>query len=153
MFSIYKATIKDIDKVVTLRMALQRETGEISSIQEEKIMRGALKTYLEIAFLNDEFLCYLAEANEEVIGSSGVVLFKRPPYLENIFGIEAYVMNIYTIPVHRGKGVATELLEKCIQDCEENGVRRIWLHSSKEGKSLYMKRGFSHNESEMELFL
>ncbi|PEA85571.1 hypothetical protein [Bacillus pseudomycoides] len=36
---------------------------------------------------------------------------------------------------------------------EENGVKRIWLHPSKDGELLYKKMGFTYKENEMELSL
>jgi len=36
---------------------------------------------------------------------------------------------------------------------EENGLKRIWLHPSKDGELLYKKMGFTYKENEMELFL
>ncbi|MGE7923930.1 hypothetical protein ACQKND_12140 [Viridibacillus arvi] len=32
------------------------------------------------------------------IGS--MVIFRRPPYLENLQGIEAYILNMYTVSEH-----------------------------------------------------
>lgn len=82
-----------------------------------------------------------------------MVLFKRPPYLENLKGIEAYILSMYTLPEYRGNGVARRLLELCIDEARKNGVKRIWLHASEEGKHLYKKMGFNMNDSEMEQFL
>ncbi|WP_439743805.1 GNAT family N-acetyltransferase [Bacillus pseudomycoides] len=65
----------------------------------------------------------------------------------------AYILNMYTLPEYRGNGLAEKLLEHCIEECEENGVKRIWLHPSKDGELLYKKMGFTYKENEMELFL
>ncbi|CAI8848229.1 MULTISPECIES: hypothetical protein [Bacillus] len=35
---------------------------------------------------------------------------------------------------------------------EENGLKRIWLHPSKDGELLYKKMGFTYKENKMELF-
>lgn len=82
-----------------------------------------------------------------------MVLFKRPPYLENLQGIEAYILNMYTVPKYRGKGLARKLLEQCIEESRKSEVKRIWLLASKDGEPLYKKMGFRNKDSEMELFL
>ncbi|QTL52644.1 GNAT family N-acetyltransferase [Priestia aryabhattai] len=84
---------------------------------------------------------------------SGVSFFKRPPYLENLEGIEAYILNMYTLPNHRSQGLARQLLEKCIEECKKRNVKRILLHASKDGESLYKSMEFEFKGSEMELYL
>ncbi|WP_346654848.1 GNAT family N-acetyltransferase [Cytobacillus firmus] len=153
MFNFIKVTIEHIDTIINLRLALLKELDELSSPQEEQLMETATRQYLQKALSNNQFISYMAEINGEPVGISGMVLFKRPPYLENLKGIEAYILNMYTIPEYRGKGLAKHLLEHCINECKRSGVKRIWLHASEEGKPLYKKMGFTNKESEMELFL
>jgi ribosomal protein S18 acetylase RimI-like enzyme len=153
MFNYIKATNEHIDTIIDLRLALLKELSELSSPLEEQLVKTATREYLTTSLLKNEFISYMAEANGEPVSISGVVLFKRPPYLENLKGIEAYILNMYTTPEYRGKGLAKQLLEHCIDECRKSGVRRIWLHASEDGKSLYRKMGFTDKESEMELFL
>ncbi|MGG4043280.1 GNAT family N-acetyltransferase [Bacillus smithii] len=150
---IRKATIQDLEEIVRLRLELFKELGEVRSEQEEALVITATKEYLEEALTNNEFISYLALLNDHVISVSGMVLFKRPPYLENLKGLEAYILNMYTIPQYRGKGIARSLLEKLIEECKKTGVRRIWLHASDDGKPLYTKMGFTFHHGEMELFI
>ncbi|MFC6604013.1 GNAT family N-acetyltransferase [Ectobacillus funiculus] len=95
----------------------------------------------------------MAKANGEAVSGSGIVIFKRPPYLENLNGIEAYILNMYTTPEHRGRGIARKLLESCIEECKNIGVKRVWLHASEDGKRLYQNMGFTFKNNEMELFI
>lgn len=62
-------------------------------------------------------------------------------------------MNMCTKPGYRGYGIARSKFEDCISECKSLGVRRIWLHSSKEGYFLYKKLGFTDKDSEMELII
>ncbi len=152
-FNFIKASIEDIDKVVSLRLALFKELGEVNSTQEINLVETSTREYLQKAFLNNEFISYIVERNGEPLSTSGMVLFKRPPYLENLQGIEAYILNMYTVPEYRGNGLAKRLLEFCIEDSKKRGVKRIWLHASEDGEHLYKKMGFSTKKNEMELIL
>lgn len=152
-FNFYKASIKDLDDIIRLRLALLKEGGEIKTAQEEELVRTATKEYLQEAFSNNEFISYIAEKNGVAVSVSGMVLFKRPPYLENLKGVEAYILNMYTLPENRGNRLARRLLELCIEEARKSGVKRIWLHATEERKHLYKKMGFRNNDSEMELFL
>jgi ribosomal protein S18 acetylase RimI-like enzyme len=148
-----RASEKDIDNIICLRIELLKELGEIKSSQEEQLVLSSTKQYLNQTLSNNEFISYLAKFNGEAVSVSGVVIFKRPPYPENLNGIEAYILNMYTIPEHRGKGISRKVLESCIEECKSIGVKRIWLHASEDGKRLYQKMGFRYKNTEMELYI
>lgn len=152
-FNITKASIKDMEHIISLRLALLTELDEINSLEEKHLMEKSTREYLQKALSNNEFISYVAKNDGKAVSISGMVLFNRPPYLENLKGIEAYILNMYTIPEYRGNGLARRLLEHCINESKKNNVKRIWLHSSENGKHLYDKMGFTEKGSEMELFL
>lgn len=58
-------------------------------------------------------------------------LFSRIPYLGNISGREGYILNIYTLPNYRKKGMAGKLVNTIIDYAKENEIKRLWLNSSK----------------------
>jgi hypothetical protein len=89
-FEIRKATVQDIEEIIRLRLELFKELGEVQSEQEEALVTTATKKYLEEALSSNEFISFLALSNNNVISVSGMVLFKRPPYLDNLKGLEAY---------------------------------------------------------------
>jgi ribosomal protein S18 acetylase RimI-like enzyme len=153
MLNFIKVSFEHIDNIISLRLALLKELGELNSSQDELIMETSTREYLQKVLSNNEFISYMAEMNGEPVSISGMVLFKRPPYLENLQGIEAYILNMYTVPEYRGKGLAKRLLENCIEESKKSGVKRIWLHASEDGEPLYRKMGFNNKDSEMELFL
>ncbi|MCM3117250.1 GNAT family N-acetyltransferase [Neobacillus sp. MER 74] len=152
-FNFIKASIEDIDKIVSLRLELFKELGEVKNPHKVNLLETSTREYLQKALPDNEFISYMAKVNGETVSISGMVLFKRPPYLENLQGIEAYILNMYTVPEFRGNGLARRSLEYCIDEGKKSGVKRIWLHASKDGKQLYKKMGFTMKDSEMELFL
>ncbi|MEH7309211.1 GNAT family N-acetyltransferase [Neobacillus drentensis] len=153
MFNFIMVSLEHIDRIIGLWLALLKELGELNSPQEEHLMETSTREYLQTALSNNEFISYMAEKNGKPVSISGMVLFKRPPYLENLQGIEAYILNMYTVPMYRSNGLARRLLEQCIDESKTSGVKRIWLHASKDGEPLYKKMGFTNKDSEMELFL
>ncbi|WP_082802573.1 GNAT family N-acetyltransferase [Priestia endophytica] len=97
---------------------------------------------------NNHFVSYIAKNDEGVVSVRGVFFKKRPSYLEDLQGIEAYIFNMYTLPAHRSQGLARQLFEKCIEECKKRNVKGIWLHASKDGEPLYGCRGFNFKGSE-----
>lgn len=141
-FNIYRATVKDLPSLVSLRMELLKELGEIKTTEETDVLKKVTWNYLQEALANDQFISYLASKNDEVVSTSGMILFKRPPSLVNLKGIEAFILNMYTVPKFRGNGLASHLLECCINESKKFGVGRIWLYASQVGEPLYAKMGF-----------
>ncbi|WP_088011353.1 GNAT family N-acetyltransferase [Gottfriedia acidiceleris] len=153
MFNFIKVTNEHIEQVINLRLELLKELGELRTHEEEHLIETSTREYLNTALSKNEFLSFMVENNGVAVSISGMVLFKRPPYLENLKGIEAYILNMYTLPKYRGKGLARKLLELCIDECKKSGVKRIWLHASEDGAPLYKKIGFTNKDNEMQLFL
>lgn len=67
--------------------------------------------------------------------------------------LEAYILNIYTVPKWRGKGVATALVNEMVAFVRTTDIRRVWLHASRFGKHIYARTGFTVTTSEMEMRL
>ena len=153
MFNFIKASLNHIDAIISLRLAMLEEIELLNSAQEKLLMESATREYLQKALLNNEFISYMAELDGEPVAISGMVYFQRPPSLKNLQGIEAYILNMYTVPAYRGNGLAEKLLNLCVDESRKRGVKRIWLHASEAGAPLYKKMGFKNKNSEMELFL
>jgi ribosomal protein S18 acetylase RimI-like enzyme len=153
MAVILKASTEHIENIIELRMLLLKELGELVSDKEEEILAAETRGYLQKALANEEFISYLAVADGRMAAASGMVIFRRPPYPGNLKGMEAYILNMYTLPEFRGLGFGKRLLEECLDECRKKGVKRVWLHASQEGELLYRKAGFAGKEGEMEMLL
>lgn len=73
------------------------------------------------------------------------------PYNSNLSGLEAYIMNVYTIPMWRGQGIATALLKEIICFVRETEAKRLWLHTTEDGKRIYEQLGFVSTSKEMDM--
>ena len=93
----------------------------------------------------------MAEASGQVVAISGLVLFERPPDARNPAGMDAYLMNMYTLPGWRGRGLASALLGEIIAFVRTTPARRISLHATDVGRSVYESAGFLPATSVMEL--
>ena len=51
------------------------------------------------------------EGGEGDCWKDGFVLFRRPPYPKSLSGVDAYIMNMFTVPEWRGKGIGGDLLD------------------------------------------
>ena len=150
---IRRATVEDIDALVGMRLAMQREIGAAFSNIPAEGAAEANRHYLEWAMPSGEFLAWVAEANSKLVACSGLVLYSRMPGMHGLASREAYVMNMYTQPEYRRHGIASALLNHIVQFSRKAGARRIWLRATPMGKPVYEQFGFEPMESAMQLKL
>jgi GNAT superfamily N-acetyltransferase len=128
--AIRRATIDDLDEFIALRLKLFRESGYLRGEEPPPELIEATRIYLSENLPTERFFAWIALAEGHLIGISGLVFFQKPPTEENMTGLEAYVMNMYTLPEWRGQGVATALMQEIIKYVQSTSARRIWLHTT-----------------------
>ncbi|QBD77696.1 GNAT family N-acetyltransferase [Ktedonosporobacter rubrisoli] len=151
--SIRQATLQDVEALVILRLAFFVESLDV---QPESIpaLRDNTRRYFSKAIPEESFIAWVAEVQGEIVATSGLVFFQRPPSEDNPNGLEAYILNMYTVPQWRRMGIAAQLLERLIERAKQTNAQRIWLRATPDGKPLYEKRGFvpkTRHTLEMEL--
>lgn len=153
MYEIRLATLDDIDELMRLRLVFLEEVGNLSGETDWRELGEAFAQYLKRKMPKGEFLAFVAESVEtgEIVATSGLTFFERPPNGVNLAGLEAYLSNMYTAPEWRGKGLGTALVEAVISHVKETPARRIWLNTTEMGKPVYEKAGFVTSETDMEL--
>ncbi len=86
------------------------------------------------------------------VGTGAVSFFQVMPTYHNPSGNKAYIMNMYTAPDYRRKGIAYKMLDILIKDIRNRGVTAISLEGTDMGRPLYEKYGFVKMDNEMEFF-
>jgi GNAT superfamily N-acetyltransferase len=132
------------------RVAMFREMGSIQP-GWEPALRTASRAYFTEALASGEYVGWVArplEAQAPPIAGAGVQLrslLPRPnaPGDGLLLGREALVLNVYTEPPWRRRGVARRLMREIIGWAATAGVVRLVLHASTEGRPLYESLGFT----------
>lgn len=101
--------------------------------------------------LNGECIVYLVFDDDKLVGCGGVSFFRVMPTCHNPTGKKAYLMNIYTSPEYRRKGIAYKTLDLLIKATREKGINHITLEATAMGRPMYEKYGFTKMNDEMEL--
>ena len=153
MFSFRLATLDDIQKLVELRIKFIKEVRIDAPTDGLDEYREVMSNYLKKEMSSGNFIAWLAITNNEIIATSGLITIQRQPQLWNMSGQEVYIMNMYTKPEWRRKGIGTAILEKLIDEARNRGVEAIKLHATPMGKALYEKRGFKMAHPEMYLYI
>ena len=138
----------DLDAILDMRMALFEESGDRMSPTERKEVLHANETYFNCR--SNDYRTWVAVEDEQVVGVGTLAFFFRPPYPGNLAGKEAYLLNMYTRPKHRGRGIAKAVLNEALTYAKEGGFGKVWLHATAAGRPIYEANGFSPVASYME---
>ena len=146
-----KATIEDINELVRTRIIVLCAVNKLSDDVDMSVVEKESYEYCKRALETGEHITYLVYDNGTFIGAGGVSFYRVMPTYHNPTGKKAYIMNMYTAPEYRRKGIAIHTLDLLVKDAREQGASQITLEATEMGLSLYEKYGFVKMEDEMEL--
>lgn len=147
---IIRATLKDIETIVDMKMKMSEELGISHIFQddiEEKIKEEYTKLYNE-----DKCFHYLVYEENKIVAIGGAVIKTDIPFCFFKTPYYGYIIDIYCIPEKRRNGYATQIIESILNLLKEKDIKIVKLKASEDGKLLYEKMGF-YNSGEMELMI
>ena len=86
------------------------------------------------------------------MGAPAYAISPWPGSPDDPSGLRALVLNVYTEPEFRRRGIARRIMETAIGWCREQGLGSVSLHASDFGRALYESLGFRQT-NEMRLYL
>lgn len=146
-----KATIDDLDILVNTRITVLRAANKLDDNVDMSEVERESRDYYEKALLDGSHTAYLVFDDGEFVGAGGVSYFRVMPTYHNPSGRKAYIMNMYTAPDHRRRGIAYNTLDLLVKDAKAQGVSAISLEATDMGRPLYERYGFVKMNDEMEL--
>ena len=149
------ATVDDVPALVDYRIRFLNEHFNHPEDDCTIVMRKSLREYFARTILSRDFIAWVAECDGRIIATSGMVVWQKPAMYEGVeTGKLGYLLNFYTVPEARRKGIGTRLLSELIEEAKFLGLRYLHLHASRDGISIYRKAGFAEPmEPELELRL
>ena len=145
-----KATIEDIDLLTKTRIEVLRAANKLSDDIDMSEVEKQSYEYYKRALLDGSHMAYLVFDEQKIVGTGGVSYFQVMPTYHNPSGLKAYIMNMYTNPEYRRRGIAIETLRLLVEDAKEKGISAISLEATDMGRPLYEKFGFVKMNDEME---
>lgn len=146
-----RAALEDLEMLTETRIAVLRAANKLSDDVDMTEVRKQSYQYYKEALNNDTHAAYLVFDGETFVGAGGVSFFRVMPTFHNPTGEKAYIMNMYTKPEYRRKGIAIHTLDLLVTEAKKRGVSAISLEATDMGKPLYEKYGFVKMNDEMEL--
>ncbi len=146
-----KATIDDLDILTETRIIVLRSANKLGDDVDMSQVKRNTCEYYRTALQNGSHTAYLIFDNDIFVGAGGISYFQVMPTYNNPTGKKAYIMNMYTNPEYRRKGLAMKTLDLLVADAKRKGVTAISLEATNMGRPLYEKYGFVRMSDEMEL--
>ncbi|MCC6614792.1 MAG: GNAT family N-acetyltransferase [Anaerolineae bacterium] len=141
----------DIPIVLHHRRSMFADMGDALYAGDEAT--DAFNRWVTVRVAEGRYLGWFIETVEnDVVAGGGLWLMDHVPLKLNDSPYRAHVMNIYTEPSYRRRGLARSIMQAIIGWCAEQGIKTITLHASEEGYLLYTKLGFERT-NEMHLIL
>ncbi|EOS78005.1 hypothetical protein C819_00621 [Lachnospiraceae bacterium 10-1] len=149
---IYKrATSEDIDILTKTRIEVLRAANQLSDDIDMSEVEKESYNYYQKALCDGSHIAYLVFDGKRFVGAGGVSFFQVMPTYHNPSGNKAYIMNMYTNPAYRRRGIAAKTLDMLINDTKNKGITAISLEATDMGRPLYEKYGFIKMNDEMKL--
>ena len=140
-----EASKDDIKELVRLRIAYMIDDFGGVSDHERECMEKQLPDYFNRK-LGDELVAFIAKDANRIVSVAYLHIIEMPANSILLNGLYGEVLNVYTEPEYRGKGLCTQLIKNLIEYGKKRGLGRVDLSATKEGYPIYKKVGFVDKE-------
>ena len=138
-YELLAATSKDAPALARLRRQSFIEIGLLAPANSASFERAAVAEFAAL-FALDRLESRLLACDGTIAGCASALFWKRLPYPGT--SLHAELAGVYVAPPYRRHGFAGELCAAVLAAARARGVRRIVVHPSAAGLSLYAKLGF-----------
>ncbi len=146
MISYRKAKPADIPTLIELRIGYMHETHkELEQPVFDRIAELSKGYFQE--HLNRDCVVYLAEEDGKTAGCVFFLLINKPASPLFITGKTGLLMNVFTLPEFRRRGIAEHLVKMAIEDGRAWDLSYIELRATDCGYPLYKKLNFVEDKS------
>jgi GNAT superfamily N-acetyltransferase len=140
--TIRKVKLDDLETMTNYRLDYLTELqGEKDEVYKKKLKEDLL-IFFKMTMEKGSFFALMAEQEGEVLAFGGMVIKQIPGDFNQSSYLEGDILNMYTIPTARRKGISSLILERLLKEAREIGISKVALHTSKDGELLYRKFGF-----------
>ncbi len=142
-----KAILTDIPMLVSLRIEFLKEVMHTDTPGND--ITAGLEQYFTQHLEQGKYINWLAIDNDRIVGTGGICFYSIPPNFFNPTGDKAYILNVYTLPAYRRKGISKKIFSNLMNEAEARGVLQLSLHATPDGAPLYQQFGFRPKDNEM----
>ena len=132
------------------RLATLRDVNHLE--RDYSFSNGFLKAARDY-FLEGDQTTVLAVDGGRTAGCATLCYIRIMPTVSHPSGKRAHLMNVYTDPAWRRRGIAYHMVSMLIMEARDRGATEISLDATPSGRPLYRKLGFTDSGECMVLCL
>ncbi|MCE1198435.1 MAG: GNAT family N-acetyltransferase [Marinilabiliales bacterium] len=133
----------DLPQMIAARIDYLTEMQGERSADYKQELAAQLLTMMRGTLKEGSFFALLAEADGVTVSYGGMIVKKIPGDFNRSSYLEGEILNMYTLPAFRRKGISSAILQALLDRARALGITKVALHCSKDGEPLYRKFGFS----------
>ncbi len=144
-YTVRRATVDDVSIISHQRIAMFHDMG---FMDEEALNRmdSTFCMWLTNKMTSGMYQGWFMIGDEDqIVAGAGLWLNEWIPHPYDARTIRGYVLNVYTEPAHRKRGLARQLVGEILAYCRERDIHVIALHASDEGRPIYESLGFKES--------
>jgi predicted acetyltransferase len=150
----HKATQNDAPILVDNRILFALELSGGQNEEAVQSLRKQMINYFSKATVENTCISFIAKCDGIIAGIGSVHLREMPGNFKNPSGKWGYIMNMYTVPKFRRKGICKTILNLLVEEGKKIGITAFELHATQEGEMVYTQEGFiHHNEPTLRKFI
>jgi GNAT superfamily N-acetyltransferase len=150
---IRRATLADVATVARQRAAMFVDMGSATPAIADQL-QSETEAFLRQAIPSGEYIGWLAilsGRSDDVVAGAGVQVRRVLPFplpradgrVEVAQGRQAIVLNVYTEPAFRRRGLAHRLMQEVLAWARTARIESLVLHAAPDGRPLYEQLGFA----------
>ena len=140
-YQLREATVAEAPLINSFRQAMFVDMGDEPGPNLDAVGERYLP-WLTKRMESGEFRAWVIEYSGEAIACTGLWFKDSQPGPRNLVGRVGYIINVYTRPEHRRRGLARMLVDAAVAASRAEGLTVAELHASDEGRPLYESMGF-----------
>jgi ribosomal protein S18 acetylase RimI-like enzyme len=141
-YTIRLATPEEAPILAEMRRRMFLDLGKPDDDRIRKIVQ-AFVPWVADAIRNGRYIAWLVEAeNGDLVAIAGMLLLEWPPNTRDLNPVRGYIMNVWTHPDYRRRGLARRLMETALAEARRRNIKVTALHASDEGRELYEQLGY-----------
>lgn len=130
------------ERALNARLEMLREVG---GLPEEHVFPDPFISQTADYLARGNQTTLLAVDGERIAGCATLCYLTVLPTLQHPTGSRAHLMNVWTAPAYRRRGVARRLVTALMDEAKRRGATEISLDATEAGRPFYEELGFRAN--------
>jgi GNAT superfamily N-acetyltransferase len=143
---IIKADSSHVDELVDVRIKFALDVHPVSDRLEIAELERRTREYILRGMANGAYVGFLGKMGNRTVGAASLLIYTLPPMPGSPDRRQGHVLNVYTEPEFRSRGVGRRMMEALVEEARRHGLFRLFLNATKMGEPLYRSMGFTAQE-------